>query len=81
MTIDEAAAELARMHRLAGPSREQAVAIHLFGIVYAREIAGMLIREFGLFSFFFHVSFVFAAQFTLMQDTIVLREYRGQFTG
>jgi hypothetical protein len=45
MTIEQAAAELAKMYKGGLVSREQALSVHLFGIKHADEIAGMSLPE------------------------------------
>ena len=40
MTESEAVAILKRMYEAAAPHREQAVAVHLFGIKYSRDLDG-----------------------------------------
>lgn len=43
MTIDEAATKLKAMYN--DPATDKAVAVHLFGVRYAREIDGMPLQE------------------------------------
>lgn len=45
MTIEQAAAELCRMYRQGSITKEQATSVHLFGIKYASQIAGMSLPE------------------------------------